>query len=70
MTSTSTSSRPRTGTDIDNLPELDIADPMDMMDGLEGVGVPDINDLFNFDEYESANDVCPPLLQWGKGMYR
>lgn len=59
LTSTSTSSRPRT--DIDNLPELDVADPMrdDMMIGLDGVGMPDINDLFNFDEYDSANDVCP-----------
>lgn len=46
---TATSSTSRAHTDIDNLPDLDIA--------MDGVGVPDINDLFNFDEYESANDV-------------
>lgn len=45
LTATSSTSRPRT--DIDILPDL----------AMDGVGVPDINDLFNFDEYESANDV-------------
>jgi hypothetical protein len=48
-TFTATSSSSRARTDIDNLPDLDIA--------MDGVSVPDINDLFNFDEYESANDV-------------